>query len=131
ELEPSQERSRRRGLYRDVSPEEVRQYLSRFPGAVVHAGRFQDTATDLTEESVDFAHIDINLYEPTAFAMSFLDKRLADHGMMIIDDYGSTTNPGVHRAVNEFLDGHSDYIRFHLLTNQCVLVRGLRSQPGY
>jgi hypothetical protein len=123
ELEPSQEGSRRRGLYQDVSPDEVRRYLAPFSGAVVHVGRFQDTATDLADESIHFAHIDINLFGPTAFALSFLDKRLTDHGMIVVDDYGSTTNPGVHRAVNEFLDGHPDYLRFHLLTNQCVLVR--------
>jgi O-methyltransferase len=123
ELEPSQEAGRRMGRYRDVAADEVRRYLARFPAAVVHVGRFQDTAAEVAAESFDFAHVDVNLYEPTAFAMSFLDQRLADDGIILVDDYGSLTNPGVHRAVNEFLESHTDYVRFHLLTNQCVLVR--------
>jgi ATP/maltotriose-dependent transcriptional regulator MalT len=46
---------------------------------------------------------------------------------MVVDDYGSVTNPGVHRAVNEFLEDHDEYLRFHLLTNQMVLVKTRRA----
>jgi hypothetical protein len=126
DLEPSQDAGRKLGRYHDVSPAEVQQYLSRFPGARVHAGRFQDTAAEVAGECFELAHVDINLYQPTAFALSFLHDHLAPHGTMVIDDYGSVTNPGVHRAVNEFVDGHPEYVRFHLLTNQCLLVRTTR-----
>jgi O-methyltransferase len=123
DLEPSQEAGRRMGRYRDVSADDVRRYLARFSGAVVHVGRFQDTAAEVGDECFDFVHVDINLYEPTAYAMSFLDERLAEDGILVVDDYGSVTNPGVNKAVDEFLENHTDYVRFHLLTNQCLLIK--------
>jgi len=123
DLEPSQEAGRAMGRYHDVSAHEVARYLSRFPGSVVHAGRFQETAAEVGDDHFHLAHIDINLYEPTSFALSFFDQRLVANGVLIADDYGSLTNPGVRRAVNEFLESHPGYLRFHLLTNQCVLVK--------
>lgn len=123
DLEPTQEVGRQLGRYRDVAADEVRDHLARFPGAVVHAGRIQETAQEVESLRFDFAHIDVNLFEPTAFALSFLHDRLAPAGIVVVDDYGAVTNRGVNKAVGEFLDSHDGYARFHLLSDQCLLVR--------
>jgi len=123
DLEPTQEAGRQIGRYRDVSADEVREYLSRFPGAIVHAGRIQDTASEVESLRFDLAHVDVNLYEPTAFALSFLHERMAPNGIIVVDDYGAITNPGVSQAAREFLESHGDYVHFYLLSDQCLLLR--------
>jgi hypothetical protein len=123
DLEPTQEAGRQAGRYRDVSAAEVQAYLSGFPHAMVHAGRIQDTAVEVESRCFDFAHVDVNLYEPTAFALSFLHDRLDPNGIIVVDDYGAVTNRGVHQAVAEFVQDHPGYVRFHLLSDQCLLIR--------
>lgn len=123
ELEPTQEAGRQVGRYTDVSPGDVRQHLAKFPAAVVHVGRIQDTAAEVESMKFDFAHIDVNLYEPTSFALSFLHDRLVDDGIVVVDDYGNVTNQGVQQAVDEFVDKQYEYVRFHLLTDECLLIK--------
>lgn len=123
EFEGAQERARTEGYYLGTSAEEVARYLAEFPHVHVHPGRIQDSAVEVESTAFHLAHVDINLYEPTAFALSFLDRQMVPGGVIIVDDYASATNPGVTSAVDDFVASSRRYFKLHTLTIQCVLVR--------
>ena len=121
-LEPDQERTRQRGHYLETSVESVRAYLAPFPDTTIHPGRIQDTWSAAADEEFDFVHVDINLFEPTRCALDAFGPRVVPGGAIVVDDYGTTSNPGVRKAVEEFFDP-AQFLKFHLLTNQCLLIR--------
>jgi predicted O-methyltransferase YrrM len=50
-----------------------------------------------------FAHIDVDLYEPTRHSLDFIWPRLSPGRVVICDDYGFSTCPGATLAINQFL----------------------------
>jgi O-methyltransferase len=79
-----------------------------FPMPTVHAGWLSATISQLPPV-IAFAHIDVDLYEPTYLALSNIYSRLAQGGVIVIDDYAPPDNPrldqgfpGVWRACSEF-----------------------------
>lgn len=116
------------GVFSDTSYEEVREYLSPFPFVEVIKGRFQDVAGQLAGERFDLVHFDMDLYEPTAFALPFVAERLSPGGIVVMDDYTFFTGPGEGRAVDEFWAERSgDFTRIVLQTGQCCLVHHPRA----
>jgi len=67
-------------------------------------------------------HIDLDLYEPTRKALEFGWEKLSDGGSLICDDYGFSTCPGATKAVNEFLENHSD-VQISVLAVGGIVVR--------
>ncbi len=88
--------------FNDTAHDAVAAYLGRFPNVEIHPGRIQDTAAGVAGKTFSFVHLDVDLYEPTLFALRFFDSRLADGGIIVVDDFASLTCPGVQQAVNEF-----------------------------
>jgi len=110
-------------LFRDTSYEDVKAYLASYPFARVHKGRFQERCAVLADDPVLFAHLDLDIYEPTAFALDFLRDRVLVGGAIVVDDYGFATCPGLRQAVDEFLASAPPFFALHQLTGQCVLVK--------
>jgi O-methyltransferase len=110
-------------LFRNTGYEQVREYLRAFPNATVHQGRIQDKAPALEGKTFSFVHLDVDIYEPTAFGLDFFAPRLRRGGVIVVDDFGFTTCPGANRAVNEFITANPGYVGLELLTGQYVLVR--------
>jgi len=70
-----------------------------------HRGWIKDTLPQL-HGPFCFAHLDLDLYKPTHFALSWLLPRMRDDAEIIIDDYGQPhlrRFPGVEKAVSELL----------------------------
>ena len=109
--------------FNDTAYDAVAAYLGKFPNAKTYQGRFQDTSACVADKAFVFVHLDVDLYEPTLFALNFFDGQLTEGGMFVVDDYGSMTCPGVQRAVDEFTARNKNYICFHLLIGQCVLIK--------
>lgn len=61
-----------------------------------------DDAKTAIPNHIAIAHIDLDLYEPTLHALKFAYERLINGGIIIVDDYGMSTCPGVMKAVDEF-----------------------------
>ena len=55
-------------------------------------------------ERFSLIHLDIDVYEPTAFVIKELYQRLVTGGLLIIDDYN--TVEGATIAVDEFVSKH-------------------------
>jgi O-methyltransferase len=109
--------------FSDASYEDVQRYLGRYPNVIIYKGRFQDTCRKLGARTIQFAHLDMDIYGPTLFALNYLDRNLRVGGIMLVDDYGFVTCPGIELAVNEFSADHPHYFGLSLLTGQYVLVK--------
>ncbi len=120
--DPEHTRSAAR-VFKNTSHEDVSRYLSEFPTVQVLKGRIQDRADRFVDMQFHFVHLDVDIYEPTVFGMSFFGDRLVCGGTIVVDDYGFTTCPGVKDAVDEFLQRDRRFAAVHLLTGQMVLTK--------
>jgi hypothetical protein len=48
---------------------------------------------------------------------------LVPAGIILVDDYGFTTCKGSKEAVDSFVKGTGNFMKIHLLTGQCMLIR--------
>jgi O-methyltransferase len=101
----------------------VKKYLEEFENVHVIKGRFQDTCSLVENEKFYFVHLDVDIYDPTLFALKFFGQCLEVGGAIVVDDYGFKTCPGVRAAVDEFVNIQPNYFFMELLTGQCILIR--------
>lgn len=113
----------RAASFSDTSFDSVSEYLSKFANVKIYKGRIQETSPQIEEKSFCFVHLDMDLYEPTVFSLKFFERRLLSGGIIVVDDYGFLTCPGVKQAVDEFMDGNTRYFGLHLLTGQYLLAK--------
>lgn len=59
------------------------------------------TLGEVKAEAVAFAHIDVNLYEPTLAATEFCLKRMPRGGIVLFDDYNWPATYGHRMAIDE------------------------------
>jgi O-methyltransferase len=91
-------------------------------GARVHKGWIPASFDGSEVQDLCFAHVDVDLYEPTVESMRFFYPRLVPGGMILCDDYGFTTCAGARRAIDEFMTGRSEPL-IHLPTGQALMVK--------
>jgi O-methyltransferase len=111
------------GMFCDTSLAAVKEYLEPLCNVTLDEGRFQENCSAISSLKFHFAHLDVDIYAPTAFALDFFDTRLIVGGTIVVDDYGFITCPGARKAVDEFMNLRPNYLALHLLTGQCVLVK--------
>lgn len=83
---------------REAVAELLRDSLSE---AHVIAGLIPATLAEVRTDRIAFAHIDVNLYEPTLAATEFCLKHLAPGGVMLFDDYNWPACYGARQAIDE------------------------------
>ncbi len=119
-LEPKQEP----GSFHKTSYEVVNEYLQEFPSVSIYKGRFQETCNNLDDMSFGFVHLDMDIYSPTIFALNYFEKKMVKGGVILLDDYGFLSCPGIEKAVSEFVaHNKSKYFGFPLLSGQYILLR--------
>ncbi len=111
------------GVFGDTSFESVKEYLAQFKNIEIYKGRFQDTSHQIKDVPTHFVHLDMDIYEPTIFALNFFDDRLVHGGVILLDDYGFETCPGIEKAVAEFIASQKHYFGTSLLSGQYMLVK--------
>jgi O-methyltransferase len=80
-------------------------------GAQVVKGNVQQTMRNSWgDPTIAIAHIDLDVKAPTVIALDWIYQYLHPDGVIIMDDYGSPTCPGVREAVDEFQYGRKLYI---------------------
>src|SRR3989344_2897810 len=93
--------------------------------AGVLKGRIQDIAPRFFHTKFHLVHLDMDIEEPTKFALSFFGERMASGGIIIVDDYGFyETSPGVEKTVEEYCGSPAgkQIRRFNLMPGKCLLV---------
>ena len=112
-----------RGKFRATDVDDVRQFLGVYPGVQVHQGDAAAVVGAWPERRYGLVHIDVDLYGPTRDCLSYFGPRVAAGGVIVVDDYGSPTCPGVDTATGEFLAAHSGFQAWKLEAEQMVLVK--------
>lgn len=107
----------------DTSFNEVVDYLSDFSNVALYKNRIQDLSLDKFM-NLSFIHLDVDLFEPTRWVLNNLSPLLKKDGVILIDDYGQKTTPGIEQAVKEFLEINvQNFFHLHLITGQFILVK--------
>jgi O-methyltransferase len=80
----------------------------------VRAGMVNETLVEgAGPETVCFAYVDFDFYEPIAHALNYLDQHLSAHGRIVVDDYDFFST-GAKTAVDEFVARHGSRYEFAL-----------------
>jgi O-methyltransferase len=111
------------GKFEHTSAAAVAEYLAFYPAFELVVGDIEETSGRFADERFGFVHLDVDVYPPTAFCLRFFAPRLADGALMVIDDYGFVTCPGVKQAADEFVAEFPQFRLWHLLTGQALLWR--------
>jgi O-methyltransferase len=107
-----------------VKAEKVAKYLRGFPFVRVEVGDIRETAPAFAaEDAFGLVHLDVDVYPITRFCLEFFGPRLVSGGVIVADDYGTTTCEGVKKAVDEFGASNPGFRIFHLLTGQAVVTK--------
>ncbi len=105
-----------------VSQEEVRRNLLSFTNIEYLKGWIPTRFKEVNELHFSFAHIDVDLYEPTVESVRFFYPRLLSGGILLCDDYGYDTCPGARAAVDE-VARELNFSVIHLPTGQGVVFK--------
>lgn len=112
------------GSFVDTDFDAVRGFLSRWPFVEVLRGRIQDFEARLGPERFHFIHLDVDIYQPTRYALDLYSERLVPGGVIVVDDYGFRSCPGIKQAVAEFIvKGLKGFTMMELPSGQCFLTR--------
>jgi O-methyltransferase len=111
------------GTFAGIDLDDVREYLAPVPSVQVVQGRIQEV-TPAIEGDIHLIHSDMDLRAPTRFLLDFATQRLAPGGVVVVDDYGFVTSPGVKQAVDEFREAEAQRFVVHGLdSGQALVVR--------
>jgi O-methyltransferase len=86
-----------------VSMAQVEKNMGDFDRYTLYQGWIPSRFAEIQDKRFAFAHIDVDLYQPTRDAIEFFYPRMNEGAVLLCDDYGSTLCPGATRAIDEFL----------------------------
>lgn len=110
------------GDFADTSLAAVRQLLADYAGVQLHPGTFPATVTtELAAARFCFVHIDADIQRSVADCCAFFQPRLEPGGMLLFDDYGFPTCPGVRRAVDGYFRDRPER-PIYLPTGQALII---------
>lgn len=88
----------------------------------IHQGWIPDRFEEVADKKFALVHVDVDLYEPTLQSLEFFYDKVEPGGVILCDDYGSSSCPGAKRAFDEFFAKRPEAV-FHIPTAQCVVVK--------
>src|SRR3546814_4365188 len=94
--------------------------LNGFDNVQLVAGNVFDTIPDFLEnnpaQKIALLHLDLDVFEPTAFSLEKLLPRMVRGGLVVFDDY--TLVEGATRAADEMCEGLG--VKITKLPNYCI-----------
>jgi O-methyltransferase len=112
----------KQGEFSDTSLPEVRAFIGEDPFIDYRQGWIPNTFCGLDHSIIRLAHVDVDLYESTLNCLAHIYPKLALGGVIVLDDYGFVSCPGVRRAVDEFFLDKPD-LPLTLPSGQGMVVR--------
>lgn len=88
--------------FSDVLFQEVQKYFSPYQNIKFKKGLFPATAVGLEDARFSFVYLDADLYQSTKDGLEFFYPRMVPGGVIMLDDFGTPTWPGIQKAVEEF-----------------------------
>lgn len=83
----------------------------------------EESSTQVESLIFKFAHIDVDVYQSAKDAFEWLFPRLVNGGIVVFDDYGSASTPGIRKYINEELQDRADVVVVRNLNGQAVVVK--------
>lgn len=111
------------GAFRDITVDNVRQYLRDYKNIFFYKGLFPETAGSIKNRKVSFLHLDVDIYKSTFEALHFFYSRMSRGGLIISHDYNSKSCPGVKKAFDEFFKNRPEPIIELSSTTQCLITK--------
>ncbi len=113
----------RSGDFADTSVKAVSALLGEYKNVQLHPGLFPETLPEHWSYKVfSLVHVDVDIYASALACCQFFYPRLSPGGVMIFDDYGFPSCPGVRQAVDEYCGNH-DLQVLYLQGGQALLQR--------
>lgn len=110
------------GDFSDTSLEQVKRFLDGCERVEFFPGLFPDTAQALSDRTFCMVHADVDIYPSTRDCCRFFYPRLVAGGILVFDDYGYLSCPGVKSAADEFFADKPETPVF-LPTGQAFVVK--------
>lgn len=110
------------GMFSDTSFGSVEMLLHPLKNAKIMASRIQDACISYT--NIGFVHLDTDLSAPTKFVIEKMFQEAVAPYVILVDDYGFSTCPGVKEAVDDCIMANKSIRLYHtsLTTGQYVIV---------
>lgn len=77
--------------------------LGPVPFVEFYKGWIPDRFSEVADRRFCFVHVDVDLYQPTLDSIAFFYPRMEPGGIILLDDYGFESCPGVTAAVDQFM----------------------------
>lgn len=84
--------------------------LGPLPFVEFYKGWIPDRFSEVADRHFCFVHIDVDLNQPTLDSMAFFYPRMTAGGIILLDDYGFVSCPGVTAAIDQFLSDRPEPI---------------------
>jgi hypothetical protein len=78
----------------------------------LHRGWIPQSFETFAPGPIKFAHIDVDMYEPTKASLELFWEHMVPGGCIVVDDYNHGVFEGATRAVDEFLAGKAPRILY-------------------
>jgi len=100
----------------------IRRNLAEFNFVRYHKGWIPDTFPAVADKTFCLVHIDLDLHQPTFDSLAFFYPRMVPGGIILSDDYGFITCPGVTLAFDEYLKDKPEKL-IHVPTGQSFIMK--------
>jgi O-methyltransferase len=108
------------GDFADTSLEEVEKTVGHEDFVHYHQGLIPETFPK--DAKIAFAHIDVDIYQSVKDSLEFIYPRMAQGGIILLDDYGHYTCAGARDATDEFFFGKPCRV-ISMFTNQAFVMK--------
>jgi len=108
------------GDFSDVNFEDVQKFVKNFD-VELFKGVFPETGDVIKDDRFCFVHIDVDLYLSCQDCLEFFCPRMSDGAIILLDDYGTKSCPGIKLATDEFVFDKDKSLIF-LPTGQAVII---------
>ena len=88
----------------------------------IYEGWIPDRFYEVADRRFCFVHIDLDLAKPTLSAVKFFYSRLSYGGIMLLDDYGFKSCPGVTQIFDDFMADKPENI-INLSSGGCFIMK--------
>ncbi len=94
---------------------------------VLIPGLIPGTLSQVKAQAISFAHIDVNLHEPTLASTEFVLDRLSPWGIVVFDDYAWPATYGARTAIDQACRSRGLNVTVVAHTGQAFLINSPRS----
>jgi len=102
----------KKGDFSDFYGIDIVKEMASYKFIQMEKGFMPDTFEAHKADKIDFAHIDVDIYDSHNDCFDFIFPRLVKNGYMVCHDYGHPSCEGATIAIDDFLEKQKEKIRF-------------------